>query len=179
MVINILIFNCLSLNFSMLLFWSYLTQRPIQRQWQVQDVSDGERPILILERKLIITASKRSLRRLRFHTCLSVHGKCVWQTLPPRADTHPGRHPPWADTPWADTPRADTPWGRLSPGQTMTGYTPPLHAGIWSTSGQYESHWKVFFFGMIFAKNCIKMKAIWPGGLPSAPLDMPLRYEIS
>ena len=61
----------------------------------------------------IFTARKRSLRRLCFHRCLSVHRGGVfpiacWDT--PRADTLLGRHPLWADTPiWAEIPRADNP----------------------------------------------------------------------
>ena len=66
-----------------------------------------------------IIARKRSLRRLCFHRCLSVHrgGVCpiaCWDTPP-------------------------TPNQR----QTPPGQTPPcaVHAGVRSTSGRYASHW--------------------------------------
>ena len=89
--------------------------------------------------KHFITTRKQSLQRLCFHRCLSVHrGVCpiaCWDT-PHWADTplhrHPlCRHPPWADTPWVDTPWADTP-------------SCAVHAGMWSTSGRYASHWNAF-----------------------------------
>ena len=88
---------------------------------------------------MIITARKRSLRRLCFYRCLSVHGGgCLPQCMlgchppeadPPGADTPPeqtlprgrhppgSRHPPEADTPQeADTPpRSRHPWSRHTP----------------------------------------------------------------
>ena len=95
----------------------------------------------------IFTARKRSLRRLCFHRCLSVHIAC-WDT-PSWADnilgrhTPPGRHPP---------PRADThtPDRQTRPRQTHPRQTPPctVHAEIWSTSGQYISHWNAFLFDL-------------------------------
>ena len=92
------------------------------------------------------TARKRSLRRLCFHRCLSVHGGvcsiACW-------DTPPGQTPPWADTPWADNPL-----GRHPPC--------PVDAGIRSTSG-YASHWNAFLFSFglelkirLFSKNKIR-----------------------
>ena len=60
-------------------------------------------------------------------------------------DTHtPG---PKADTPQADTPPGQTPpWADTTPGRHHPRHTPPwadnpciVHAGIWSTSGQYAS----------------------------------------
>ena len=78
----------------------------------------------------LFTASKRSLRRLCFHRCLSVHRGVSatgpegmwWQTPPPGRhppDRHPpGRHLPQADIPQADTPQADTLLGR-PPRQTV------------------------------------------------------------
>ena len=140
-MIKILIFNCLSLNFSMLLFWSYLT--PKTNTDAVADPGCFRRGAPTPD----FRAKTSSLRRLCFHTCLSVNRRCVWQT-PPRGRHPPGRHPP------GQTP----PWGRLIPGQTPPGQTPPVHAEIWSTSGWYASHWNAFFFGMIFAKNCIKTR---------------------
>ena len=55
---------------------------------------------------------------------------CPWGGV--SAPLHAGIHPPGpeADTPLAGTPR----------------HTPPVHAGIWSTSGQYASHWNAFLF---------------------------------
>ena len=65
--------------------------------------------------------------------------------------TPPGRHPPnrhthprQTDTPQADTPQADTP-------QADTPQADPpctVHAGIWSKSGQYISHWNAFLFDL-------------------------------
>ena len=71
----------------------------------------------------IFTARKRSLQRLCFHRCLSVHreGVCpiaCWDTPPePEADT------PWADTPPDRHPQADTPLCRHPPVQRMLGYS--------------------------------------------------------
>ena len=88
---------------------------------------------------IIITAPKRSLRRLCFHRCLSVHrGVYLPDPLYPWADTPsptrqtppgqtpgrpPGRHPPGRHLPWAHTP------GHLGihpPVQCMLGYTHPI-----------------------------------------------------
>ena len=81
---------------------------------------------------LIFTARKRSLRRLCFYTCLSVHGGggvcpiACWDTTPlgrhhPPGQTHPSaRHPPFA-----------------------------VHAGIRSTSGRYASHWNAILFNIV------------------------------
>ena len=73
--------------------------------------------------RFIITARKRSLRRLCFHRCLSVHrgGVCpiaCWDTHPtgPEADTH------WADTPLSKHPLSKYPLGRH-----------PLHTACWDT----------------------------------------------
>ena len=60
-----------------------------------------------------------------------------------------GRHPLLGRTPRADIPWADTPVGRHPPGQT-----PPVHAGIRSTSGRYASHWNAFLF-YLFTSHCI------------------------
>ena len=83
----------------------------------------------------LVTARKRSLRRLCFHWCLSVHmggGVCpiaCWDTHP-QADTPLGRDPP-PRHPSRQTPRADTP--SLGP-QADTPHT--VHARIRSTSGR-------------------------------------------
>ena len=75
------------------------------------------------------TARKRSLRRLCFHRCLSVHREGVCHTpsgQTPPGQTHSlGRHPPPADT----------------PGQSLPC---PVHAGIQLTSGRCASHWNAF-----------------------------------
>ena len=77
----------------------------------------------------IVTARKRSLRRLCFYTCLSVHWGGVPGQVHSRAGTPPGRYTPRADTPpWAGTPPTT------------------VHAGIRSISGRYASHWNVFLF---------------------------------
>ena len=91
----------------------------------------------------IITARKRSLGRLCFHRCLSVHRGCLphcmlGYTPPapgPEADTPVGKHlpgktRPWVNTPWTDIPGAETPCS--------------VHAGIRSTSRRYTSHWNAF-----------------------------------
>ena len=83
----------------------------------------------------LIIARKRSLRRLCFHRCLSVHGGGLWQTSPIHwADTpSSGRHPPGQTPPSSRHPSwADTPMGR---------HHPP---GIRLTSGWYASHWNAF-----------------------------------
>ena len=87
----------------------------------------------------VITTRKRSLRRLCFHRCLSVHGGvCLWSrgsaTLPLQADT-PWQTPPWQTPPQPDTPQVDTPSGQIHPC--------PVHAGKRSTS-----HWNAFLFGL-------------------------------
>ena len=67
-----------------------------------------------------ISARKRSLQRLCFHRCLSVHeGEWVWQTppsagIPPWAGTPPGQAPHQAGTPWAGTPAGQVPPGRYT-----------------------------------------------------------------
>ena len=107
----------------------------------------------------LITARKRSLRRLCFHRCLSVSRQTPpRQTLPP---------PSWADI----TPQAETPLGRHPTCPVHAGihtpcpvhagiHTPlssacwdkhppcPVHAGIRSTSGRYAFHWNAFLLIM-------------------------------
>ena len=135
-----------------------------------------------------ITARKRSLRRLCFHRCLSVHGGvCLpiacWDTHP-LEQVHPlGRYTPWAGTPLGryipkqvHPQQVHTPWAGTPPAQCMLGYTlpcpvharvhPPLpppctvHAGIWSTSGRYASHWNAFLLILWYSaksRNPIKI----------------------
>ena len=61
----------------------------------------------------------------------------------PRSDTPPGRHPLGRHL----LPSAC--WDTHPPAQCMLGYTHtpcPVQAGIWSTNGQYGSHWNAFLF---------------------------------
>ena len=113
------------------------------------------------EYKLIFTARKRSLRRLCFYTCLSVHrgeylGRHPSWADTPLTGTPPGQVHPWAGTPtpWAGTPnspQAGTPPGRYTP---LGGYTPRQVHPSWSsacweiraTSRWYASYWNAFFF---------------------------------
>ena len=75
-----------------------------------------------------ITARKRSLRKLCFHMCLSVHrGGCPPVGLGGLPHPLPlGRHPPGRHPP------GQTPQGKHHPGQTSPGQTSPcpVHAGI-------------------------------------------------
>ena len=106
----------------------------------------------------IFTACKRSLQRLCFHRCLSVHRGVVcpiacWDTPPF-----------WQTAPWADT--RQTPLGRHPhPGQT-TPYT--VHAGIQSTSRQYTSHWNAFLFKIqintVFTCVCLSTEGVCVAG---------------
>ena len=71
------------------------------------------------EGNYLITACKRSLRRLCFHRCLSIHsgkGGCLPHCML-------GYTPPWADIPHADTPL----------GRHPRADTPPLHGTCWDT----------------------------------------------
>ena len=88
----------------------------------------------------------------------------------PQAGTPPGRYTPRQVHPLASTPPGRyTPLAGTPPGQVhpLGAGTPPwqvhllatVHAGIWSTSGQYASHWNAFLFRTIFVlKNCMKLK---------------------
>ena len=99
----------------------------------------------------LVTTRKRSLWRLCFPRCLSVHRvgclpHCMLgYTPPPRTrDRHPQdqRQTPllWPDTPWADSPPGRHPLGRYPQADTPL----PEHAGIRSTRGWYASHWNAF-----------------------------------
>ena len=96
----------------------------------------------------LITARKRSLRRLCFLRCLSPHRR-VSATSPSS----------WEDTSMGRTPRPSACWDTHTPAQCMLGYIPLLpsacwdahppilcSAGIRSTSGRYASHWNTFLF---------------------------------
>ena len=71
--------------------------------------------------KWIITARKRSLRRLCFHRCLSVHGEVSLTETPLDRDP-PGQRPPWSETPSGQRPpRTETPPEQKPPGQNPPG----------------------------------------------------------
>ena len=108
----------------------------------------------------LFTARKRSLRRLSFYTCLSVHRGSTWAGKPL------GRYPPKKYTPGRYTARQVHSPGRYttSPGQVhspLGRYTPVSQAGtppppgrytppstvcydIRTTSGWYASYWNAF-----------------------------------
>ena len=102
----------------------------------------------------LITARKRSLRRLCFYTCLSFcsqggeylgrypPGQVHPQTGTPRQVHPPGRYTPQAGTP----PRQVHPPGRYPS-------APTVHAGIRSTSGPYASHWNAFLLFLYQTKR--------------------------
>ena len=106
---------------------------------------------------LISTARKRSLRRLCFHGCLSVHrgvpgqvplaGTPSRQVHPP-VQVSPARYTPSRYTPWAGTPR------QVHPQQVhpLGKYPPPatVHAETRSRSGRYASHFNVFLSEICF-----------------------------
>ena len=84
----------------------------------------------MLEKATIFTARKRSLRRLCFRRCLSVHRESTWAGIPPR-QAHPT---PWAGTPpQVHLPGQVHPLGRYPPSQvTPLGRYPPLgHTACW------------------------------------------------
>ena len=70
----------------------------------------------------IFTARKRSLQRLCFHRCLSVHGGGVSASGLGEC----GRHPPRETPSLVRHPRADTPHGRQPLGRYPPGQAPPV-----------------------------------------------------
>ena len=73
-------------------------------------------------------------------------------------DTHTS--PPWPDTPvpgrptlGKHTPRSDTPPNRQPPRA--------VHAGIWSTSIKYASHWNAFLFSCSFQQFLPPVNEVW------------------
>ena len=92
----------------------------------------------------IITARKRSLRRLCFYLCLSV---ILFTGGGWSASVHAGIHPPGADHP---------PRSRHSPtDQTPQSRHLPMCSACWeirATSGQYTSYWNacIYLFGNFF-----------------------------
>ena len=100
-----------------------------------------KRAVRILLECFLVTARKRSLGQGNIFApiCLSVHrGGSTWAGTPPLRQLHP----------LASTPRP--PPGRYAPWQV---HPPPVHAGIWSTSGRYASYWNAFLFYIIFASS--------------------------
>ena len=98
-----------------------------------EKISHSDLMVQLKRSFFLVTAHKRSLRRLCFTgICLSTEGGgcpiACWDKPPgPETDT------PWADTPQdqrqtpplADTPWADTPQGRQPPGRHPLGRHPP------------------------------------------------------
>ena len=129
-------------------------------KWRRQPLSSG------LQR--IITVRNSRCGKVMFSQAsviLSTGRGGVWQTPPGKHP--PGRPPGQTPPPWADT----------LPGQTT--YWPDNHPpGDGHCSRWYASYWNAFFFGKIFAENCIKMKEIGPIGgctsLAPPPLDPPM-----
>ena len=104
----------------------------------------------------IFTARKRSLRRLCFHRCLSVHGggvfpHCMLGYTPRTRGRHPRQQtPPQDQTPPPRTrhplPRCryPLPWSRHTPELTPN---PPPRSACWeigATSGRYASYWNAY-----------------------------------
>ena len=86
------------------------------------------------EKHCIVTARKRSLRRLCFHRCLSVHGGRGGSRSLSRGVSIPGgsvRETPWTETPQTDprtetAPWTETPLRQRPPLQTLPpGQRPP------------------------------------------------------
>ena len=99
---------------------------------------------------VIFSTRKRSLRRLCFYTCLSVHkGEGTW-VGPPQVQPL-SRYTPWAGTP---PPRQEQPPDRYTPPGRYTPQpgTPPTteYAGIRSTSRRYAPHSNAFLFVIKF-----------------------------
>ena len=100
----------------------------------------------------IITARKRSLRRLCFYTCLSVHSEGVPGQVPPWAGTPPWQVPPGqVHPPWAGTPPGHGqvhPPGQLHP---WAG-TPPCHSACWDMVNKWavRIHWNAFLLKVRF-----------------------------
>ena len=112
----------------------------------------GKAPPYSPQNITVITARKRSLRRLFLHlsVCHSVHGGGggVPGQVHPRAGTPPGQvHPPQAGTP--------PPWqvhslpGRYTPLAGTPPPPPPGSSACWeirATSRRYASYWNAFLF---------------------------------
>ena len=82
----------------------------------------------------IFTTRRRSLRRLCFHRCLSVHGGVS-------APLHAGIHTPWADTPWDRHPPCPVHAGiHTSPCPVHAGIYTPLCRACWDTVNKRPVH---------------------------------------
>ena len=80
---------------------------------------------------------------------------------PPSGQTPLGRHPVGQTPPQAGTPLNRLPLGRHPPGR----HPLAVHAGIWSTSRQYASHWKPFLLAPAkFAKVMFLHVSVCPRG---------------
>ena len=112
----------------------------------------------MLDRKEVITSHKRSLRRLCFYTCLSVHRGSTWAGTPrqvppwsgtpppPPGQVHPSWqvhppghvHPPAGTPPWSGIPLAGTPpLARYTPRQVHPPmYIPPGHCMLGDTGNK-------------------------------------------
>ena len=91
----------------------------------------------------VITARKRSLRRLCFHRCLSVHrgmsAHCMLGCIHPLGRHSPRQTPPQADTPQADTPACPVHAGiHPLPSACLDTHPCPVHAGIHPPCSVYE-----------------------------------------
>ena len=122
-------------------------------------IFQGGAPTLELEemRQPIITARKRSLRRLCFYRCLSVQGGfSIGGVL------HPGGG--------CSIQGGILHLGGFSiPGGSPCGGV--LHPGglsIRSMCGRYASYWNAFLFGKILAESCMKCKNGTPLGSANA-----------
>ena len=73
-----------------------------------------------------------------------------------------GRYTAYQVHPLAGTPPRQVPPGRYPPGQVHP--LPTVHAGIWSTSGQYASYWNEFLFGLLFCQKLHENEKLdWEG----------------
>ena len=126
--------------------------KSIIKQWRIQN--GGGQP-LSLGQKPIITARKRSLRRLCFYRCVSVNGGGGgWWCLLPGGS---GGDPPKFFFAF------------------FFAFSRPPFSTLWSMSGRYASYWNAFLFDKIFAENCMKRKEIGQGASPAPhPVDPPM-----
>ena len=106
----------------------------------------------------------------------------AWAETPPQLDTPlstlPSAYTPWVDTPQADTPGQTSPWTDTPlPSACWDTHPCPVHAGIWSTSGQYASRWNAFLFilGVDLAFRlyaCAYNLALHQGWIEDSPYEM-------
>ena len=134
-----------SLSLVLCSLWGFLSRETPPGQRPPSPYGKG-RAVRILLECILVTARKRSLRRLCFYTCLSFCSHCLPQCMlgytPPPAGTrhHPGKQTPPQE---ADTPSAC--WE------------------IWATSGPYASYWNAYLFTFKFGFNCVTETLLtWP-----------------